>query len=203
MKSIKTITDPKAFELLADETRRKIIYLLRVKEMTVSQIAADMGLTAQAIYHHIRKLKVSGMVEVSREERVGHFIETYYRSAAEMFMLSHGESARKQTYDEVTRATLEGLAKLGLLAPPTQETVSKASKIVKEMDSCCKKHEWSDKIGEMGDVDFLIKQSMTDFAHLISENDEQFEQGCRLQKELRELLKSCALPPTKAKPRKK
>jgi len=203
LKSIKTIKDPKAFELLADETRRKIIYLLRVKEMTVSQIAAEMGLTVQAIYHHIRKLKAAAMVEVSREERVGHFIETYYRSAAEMFMLSHGEAAHKQTYSELSKGALEGLTKLGLLASVDSETVSKVAKVVKEMESCCKTNEWSDKIGEMGDVAFFVKQSMMEYAALLSEDDEQFEQNIRLQRELRDVLRSCATRPAKAKPKKK
>ncbi|MFO7618288.1 MAG: ArsR family transcriptional regulator [Thermoplasmata archaeon] len=45
MQTVKMITDPEAFQLLADETRRKMIYLLRVKDMTVSQIAEQMGLT--------------------------------------------------------------------------------------------------------------------------------------------------------------
>src|SRR5439155_197835 len=62
-KAFKLITDPDAFQLLGDETRRRIIYLLRAKEMTVSQIAGELNLTPQAIYHHIRKLMDAGMVE--------------------------------------------------------------------------------------------------------------------------------------------
>src|SRR3989454_6822144 len=91
VKAFKVIKSPEAFQLLADETRRRIIYLLRAKEMTVSQISAELGLTPQAIYHHIRKMRDADLVEVAREERVDHFIETYYRATAEMFNLSHGE----------------------------------------------------------------------------------------------------------------
>lgn len=171
--------------------------------MTVSQISSEMGLTAQAIYHHIRKLKAAGMVEVAREVRVGHFIETYYRSAAEMFMLSHGEAGRKQTYEEQAKAALEGLAKLGLISAPDQEAVAKVARVVKDIESCCKEHEWSDKIGEMGDVQFLVKQTMSEFAHLLSEDDRQYEQSIRLQGELRSILRSCSIPQAKAKPKKK
>ena len=91
MKAFKVIKDPEAFRLLADETRRRVIYLLRAKDMTVSQIAAELNLTPQAIYHHIRKMRDTGLVEVAREERVDHFIETYYRATAEIFNFSHGE----------------------------------------------------------------------------------------------------------------
>ena len=204
MKAVKTIKDPKAFELLADGTRRNIIYLLRVKEMTVSQIAADMGLTAQAIYHHIRKMKAAGMVDVASEVRVGHFIETYYRSSAETFMFSHGEAGKKQTTEEMSKAALEGLVKLGLIASiPDKETVVRLAKIITKMDSCCKNGDWSDKIGEMPDVGYFVRQVMTDYAHLLNEEDEQFEQSIKLKRELREVLRSLPRPPSKASPKKK
>ena len=76
---------------MADDTRRRVIYLLRAKEMTVSQIASELQKTPQGIYHHIRKLLDAGMVEVAKEERVDHFIETYYRATAEVFEFIHGE----------------------------------------------------------------------------------------------------------------
>jgi DNA-binding transcriptional ArsR family regulator len=91
-KAMKMITDPEAFQLLADETRRKMVFLLRVKDMTVSQIAAELNLTPQAVYHHIKKLQKADLVEVSREERLGHLIESYYRATAESFYLSMGST---------------------------------------------------------------------------------------------------------------
>jgi len=201
---VKTIKDPKAFELLADGTRRNIIYLLRVKEMTVSQIAADMGLTAQAIYHHIRKMKAAGMVDVAREERVGHFIETYYRSAAETFMFSHGEAGKKQTEEEMTKQALEGLAKLGLVKPsPSKDVISKVARLMTKIDSCCKTSDWVEKIHQMPDVGYFVRQNMSEFAHLLSEDDEHFENHIKLKKELRSILLSCAVEPPKAKPKKK
>jgi hypothetical protein len=121
-----------------------------------------------------------------------------------MLILSHGEAGRKQTYEETTRGTLDGLAKLGLIESPSPDVVSKVAKIVKEMDSCCKKHEWVDKIGEMGDVPFFVKQNMTEFAPMLGEDDKQFERGIQLQREMRKLLRSCCCQEsTKAKPRKK
>ena len=62
------ITDPAAMELLGDDTRRRIIYLLRARELTISQIAEELRMTLQAIYHHIKKLLPAEMVEVTREE---------------------------------------------------------------------------------------------------------------------------------------
>jgi hypothetical protein len=44
---------------------------------------------------------------------------------------------------------------------------------------------------------------MMEYAALLSEDDEQFDQSIRLQRELRDVLRSCAARPTKAKPKKK
>ncbi|MDH5363492.1 MAG: winged helix-turn-helix domain-containing protein [Aigarchaeota archaeon] len=94
MKSVKVFKDPGAFKILADETRRKIIYLLRVKERTVSQIAEELEKTPQVIYHHIRKLLDADMVEVAKEVRIDHFIETYYQATAEVFECVCAEECR-------------------------------------------------------------------------------------------------------------
>jgi hypothetical protein len=117
-------------------------------------------------------------------------------------MLSHGEAAKKQSYEEQAKATLEGLAKLGLVCAPDPETVGEVAGIVKEIEGCCKTHEWSDKIGEMGDVPFFVKQAMTEYAHLLSQDDEHYAQSMRLQGKLREVLRSSA-PTAKAKPKRK
>ena len=114
VKPIKTIKDPEAFQLLGDETRRKIVFLLRVKEMTVSQIAAELNITPQAVYHHIKKLQKVDMVEVAREERIGHLIESYYRATAETFTCSFGKTPRSREFarEQVT-TVLNAMKKLG------------------------------------------------------------------------------------------
>src|SRR3989442_13758343 len=100
MKPVKMITDPVAMELLGDDTRRRIIYLLRTRELTISQIAEELRMTPQAIYHHIKKLWPAQLVEVAREEKVDNFIDTYYRAAAEAFSFSWGISGKNQSQAE-------------------------------------------------------------------------------------------------------
>ncbi|MBN1682220.1 transcriptional regulator, partial [Candidatus Bathyarchaeota archaeon] len=56
MKDIKIFNDPKAFEVAADKTRRRIIHLLRARELSVAQIASELEMTPQAIYHHTKKM---------------------------------------------------------------------------------------------------------------------------------------------------
>ena len=110
MKPIMTITDPEAVKVAVDDTRRKILYLLRAKEMTVSKIAEELNLTPQTVYHHIRKLCDVGMVEVAKEVRVDHLIESYYRATAEVFHFTVGRSSNsKETVIEKMKSALEAL----------------------------------------------------------------------------------------------
>jgi len=45
MRAFKFVKDPGAWELMADDTRRRVVYLLRAKEMTVGQIAEQLQKT--------------------------------------------------------------------------------------------------------------------------------------------------------------
>ena len=130
MKAVKVVNDPQEFQLLADGTRRKIIFLLRATEMTVSQISSNLGLTPQAIYHHIKKLQNAGFVTVEREKRVGHLIESYYRATAEAFLCSVGvTTSGREFFEKQTKTTLDALVKhvqaLGALSVETAVLLSK------------------------------------------------------------------------------
>ncbi len=191
MKAFKVITDPEAFQLIGDETRRKMIYLLRAKEMTVSQMAEELSRTPQAIYHHIRKLKDAGMVEVAREERVDHFIETYYQATAEVFNFSHGtgEVSKEYARREVKQA-LESLPKLGIEVEIDDKTISQLVDLQMRIDSLGGHTEFEDKSAELEDVDFLTKQSIGKYARRITMSDKEFEEYLRLVREFRDLLRS-------------
>jgi DNA-binding transcriptional ArsR family regulator len=190
MKTIKLIKDPAAFNLLADGTRRRIIHLLRAKERTVSQIAEELGLTPQAIYHHIRKMKEADLVEVAREERVDHFIETYYRATAEIFTLSHGEGSRGPDEEKAIKNILENMPKIGLDIPSDKETVSKLVAAATMLKSCAQESIWFDKISELEDVDFFGKQTMVEYACIATMSDKDFEQFLDNNRNLRKLLRS-------------
>jgi len=190
MRAFKVVKDPEAFQLLADETRRKMTYLLRAKEMTVSQLAAELDRTPQAIYHHIRKMKDAGLIEVAREERVDHFIETYYRAAAEVFYASHGGGGAPGRMESRTRDAFKSLDKLGLQAPSDPETVSRIVELEQRIDKIGRKDELMEHIAELEDVDFILKQDLAGYVKLLSMTDEEFDEFMRLSRELRTLLRS-------------
>lgn len=61
------------FKALSDGTRRKIIELLREKDMTAGEIANFFNITKPSISHHLTILKQADLIS---DERHGQFI--YY-----------------------------------------------------------------------------------------------------------------------------
>ena len=191
MRAFKFVKDPKAFELIADETRRKMIYLLRAKDLSVSQIAAELNKTPQAIYHQIRKLLDAGLVEIGKEERVDHFIETYYRATAEVFEFVHGEGSEEFQASK-TKEGLKALSRLGLDVELDDETIARIVDLSKRLESVGyrTKTELQDKIAELENVDFLTKQGIAKYVQLLTMSDKQFDEMLDLERQLRTLLKS-------------
>lgn len=191
MKAVKQITNPEAFQLLADETRRKIMFLLRVKEMTVSQIAAELNVTPQAIYHHIKKLQKGEIVEVVREERIDHLIESYYRTTAETFSFSVGTTSKGiMATKEHTTTVLNALKNLGFKIEPDDKKISQLVDIQVELKQCCAAGQFEDKISELDDVDFLTKLTVEEYAEILSMSDKEFTKMQELRNRFRDILLS-------------
>jgi DNA-binding transcriptional ArsR family regulator len=191
MKAIKAINDPKAFQLLADGTRRKIVFLLRAKEMTVSQIAAGLNITPQAVYHHIKRLKKGDLIEVSKEVRVDHLIESYYRATAETFICSVGNlpQNREYTKEQVT-TVLHALKKLGFNLEFEEDKISQLVDLQVELEHDCCSSNFDDEISELDDVDFLTKQTVQKWAQTLSMSDEEFVRQQLTAKKASDLLRS-------------
>ncbi|HEY4147684.1 MAG TPA: autorepressor SdpR family transcription factor [Chitinophagaceae bacterium] len=61
------------FKALNDATRREILELLRVRDLTAGEIADQFNISKPSISHHLDLLKQAGLVEATKE---GQFI--YY-----------------------------------------------------------------------------------------------------------------------------
>jgi DNA-binding transcriptional ArsR family regulator len=191
MKAVKHISDPEAFKILADGTRRKIIFLLRAKELTVSQIADDLNLTPQTVYHHIKRLVEAEMVEVTREVRVDHLIESYYMATAEVFHLTVGKTTGgKETLNEMITGVLEALKKLGFNITYTKENVAQLAELTMERSDCCGAKEFEEAIAKLEDLDLLTKEDVQEYAALLSMSDKQLEEQDKIDYKFRELLRS-------------
>ena len=191
MKAVKHISDPEGFKILADETRRKIIFLLRAKELTVSQIADELNLTPQTVYHHIKRLVEAGMVEVTREVRVDHLIESYYMATAEVFHMTVGKtSGGKETLTEVITVTLEALKKLGFNLTYTDKDVAQLAELTMERSECCRAKEYEEAVSKLEDIDLQTKEDIQEYAALLSMTDKQLEEQDEIDIRFRTLLRS-------------
>ncbi len=190
MKPIKTISDPEAFKILADESRRKILYLLRAKEMTVSQIADELDLTPQTVYHHIKKLVDAKMVEVTREVRVDHLIESYYEATAEVFHLTVGHTTHsKETFSENIEVALKALKKIGFNIAFKKEDVDELAELWMKLDDCCGAKEYEDAIDKL-DIDFFAKQDVREYAGMLAMSEEQLKEQDKIKEKVTQLLRS-------------
>lgn len=68
------------FKALSDKTRRKILELLKEKDMTAGEIADYFKITKASISHHLNILKQANLVS---DERNGQFI--YYSLNTSVF----------------------------------------------------------------------------------------------------------------------
>jgi DNA-binding transcriptional ArsR family regulator len=191
MKAIKTITDPQAFKLMADQTRRKIVFLLRAKEMTVSQIAGELNLTPQTVYHHIKKLLNGGMVEVSREVRVDHLIESYYQATAEVFHFVYGKTSHsKKQIKQTIEIALKNLKKLGFKLQYSKKDIENLSELKMAQHDCCGFKDYEDAVSKLKDLDPLTKQDVQEYAGILSTSDKKFINQDMLRKKFRQKLKA-------------
>ncbi len=190
MKSAKTISDPDACKVLADESRRKILYLLRAKEMTVSQIADELDLTPQTVYHHIKKLVEADMVEVTREVRVDHLIESYYRATAELFHLTVGNQvSSKENISENIESALKGLREIGFNIVYDKKDVQQLAGLWMQMDDCCSAKQYEDAIEKL-DADYFVKQDVREYAGLLAMTEDQLKQQDKIKAKITKVIRS-------------
>ncbi|MCU0853124.1 MAG: helix-turn-helix domain-containing protein [Thermoplasmata archaeon] len=190
MKDRKIIRDAGAFQLLADNTRMKMIYLLRAKEMTVRQIADELELTPQTIYHHIKRLRKADMVEVSREERTEHIVESFYRATAGYFHLVNGSRASECGGIEWLQGILRGLDNLGLDVNLSDKEASSILKLGEELKRHREDPDIVGKIYDMDDIDPSVGHDLGEFAMMMKMNEREFAKYLETQRTLRERLLS-------------
>lgn len=190
MKDNKVIRSPDAFQLLADETRLKMIYLMRAKEMTVSQMASELGLTPQTIYHHIKKLRDVGMVEVAKEERIDHLVESYYRATAGIFHFVDGACSKEGDEGARMSKTFEALAKLGHELDAESTSISKTTKLKEGLQKHREDPGIIERVYDMDDIDPFIQKDVIEFMMMIEMGDKEFDKYLEAQRSLREWLRA-------------
>ena len=187
-----------AFALLGDETRRKIIFLLRDNELTVKEIASRLGLTTQNIYHHIGRLQEACLVRVIEERLSGHLIERFYTVTADTFI--YNEDRMEENDYQSSFDILNGLNELGIGVEVSEENAERLSKL-NEMSTrmpgapsvengICTFCSFSGYFMKFGPMNPMLLSRILQYANLIGMNDEEFEASLGLIREMRGFLNS-------------
>ena len=187
-----------AFKLLEDETRRRIVFMLRDEVLTVKDIARRLSLTPQNIYHHMNKLQDTGIVRLSYERRDGHIIESFYSTSADNFVYSEDRipESTVRSYMDI----LNGLNELGHGLDASLDTASQLEELYIEYlrgasrdvprDDVCEVCSFSGFFMKFGPMNNVLLNRVLHMAALLEMTDEEF--GAHLDRlgEVRRFLKS-------------
>jgi DNA-binding transcriptional ArsR family regulator len=193
------IIKPEACKLLGGELRRKIIDTLRGNELTISIIAKKMDMTPQAIYHHLKKLENAGLIQVTREVRRAHLIESYYQVTAENFIY-YPEEVESQTLEDNSRDLLKGLNNIGFKIETNEENVQKLVDILTKqkplstfsspVPKICSKCSLSNFFVKSGPINLLKLDYVYHYANLLNMTDEEYKEKVRSERKIRNYLLS-------------
>jgi len=85
---IKLFEDSETLKVGLESTRKQILDLLRVKNMTISQVSEALGKDQSTVYRHIKKLEEAGFIEVKGERKEHHIPERIYGRTADVFLMT-------------------------------------------------------------------------------------------------------------------
>ena len=187
-----------AFKLLEDETRRRIVFMLRDEVLTVKDIARRLSLTPQNIYHHMNRLQDAGIVRLSYERRDGHIIESFYSTSADNFVYSEDRipESTVRSYMDI----LNGLNELGHGLDASLDTASQLEELYTEYlrgassdvprDDVCEVCSFSGFFMTFGPMNNVLLNRVLHMVALLEMTDEEF--GAHLDRlgEVRRFLKS-------------
>ena len=192
---VKEITR-EGFKLLEDETRRRIVFMLRDESLNVKEIANRLDLTPQNIYHHVNKLQDAGIIELNYEKRTGHLVESYYSVPADTYIYTDdriNESNLRRYMDLLLGLQELGINKAGLeTAVQLQEIQEKYQETLNDPENryeFCEECSYSGFFMKFGPMNPLMLNRIYWYANLIRMNDQDFEKSIEKMSELRAYLR--------------
>ena len=87
------VREPGQLRALGDETRARIVVLLREHAASTTELAERLDLPRGTVGHHLKALERAGLVRVVRTRKVRALTEKYYGRVARLFVFEGEESA--------------------------------------------------------------------------------------------------------------
>ncbi len=193
---VKEITR-EGFKLLEDETRRRIVFMLRDESLNVMEIAKRLQLTPQNIYHHVNKLQDAGIIQLNYEKRNGHLVESYYSVPADTYIYSDDRINESNTrrYMDI----LFGLQELGVGIKPSleiavllEEQQNKYQDTLMDPENryeFCETCSYSGFFMKFGPMNPLLLNRIYWYANLIRMNDKEYDEYIESLRRLRSFLR--------------
>ncbi|MFW6195996.1 MAG: ArsR/SmtB family transcription factor [Thermoplasmatota archaeon] len=192
-KEIKIFRDEDAIKAGLQSTRSDILSLLKLNDLTISQIVDSLGKEKSTIYRHIKKLEKHGYVKVKDEVyKRGAYEKIYTRTAKFFIMTPKSISSDKPTtvgeWDKKeTKEVLKQLETIGFENDLSDELVEQLSKFFIDIgnDFTNRIQENIGDIEEMNILEFLRIKVM--FLLLRMDNDDELKERIeRIRSEFKE-----------------
>lgn len=192
-KDVRVIKDPERLRVSLEKNRSQILALLRVKDMTISQISEALNKDQSTIYRHVKKLEEAGLVEVCGERRQHHIPERVYGRTADIFipriepMETGNPSSVQLTWKkEHIKETIEFLEEIGYEFEDKEEIVDRFNRFLTEVNNNI-----TEKIGLINDdiTNFhfftILRIKMTILLIEVLKNDEVNEELSKIFDDLK------------------
>jgi len=111
MREIEIVDDPEKIKIIIEETRSKILHLLRFRDMTISELASILNKDVSTIFRHIKKLEKAGFVKVTGERKLHNVPEKIYGRTARTFFLAPESYKKDVMIEKFNRRRMETLLK--------------------------------------------------------------------------------------------
>lgn len=113
--------EPQQLRALADELRAKIVFILRERAASVTELAAALELPKGTVGHHVKVLERAGLIRVVGTRKVRALTEKYYGRVARLFVLRSDESLPEELTGALGALMLRQAADEALAARPEKD----------------------------------------------------------------------------------
>jgi DNA-binding transcriptional ArsR family regulator len=89
-----TLSNPQQHRALAHPVRHRLLFTLGRRTATLSELAADLGISKGSAAHHLKVLREAGLIRIDSTRTVRGGTEQRFKRTAERIRFEHGETTK-------------------------------------------------------------------------------------------------------------